>query len=29
VACMSAGMSAAREIAQFLQSQDTEGVQHG
>lgn len=29
VACMSAGMAAAREIAQFLQSQNTIGVQHG
>lgn len=29
VACMSAGMAAAREIAQFLLSQDTEGEQHG
>lgn len=29
VACMSAGMVAAREIAQFLHGQDTEGGQHG
>lgn len=29
VACMSAGMAAAREIAQFLQNQDTQGGQHG
>lgn len=29
VACMSAGMAAAREIAQFLHSQDTEGGQRG
>ncbi|MDO9088278.1 MAG: FAD-dependent oxidoreductase [Anaerolineaceae bacterium] len=29
VACMSAGMKAAREIAQYLQSQDTKGGQHG
>ena len=29
VECMSAGMAAAREIAQFLHSQDTKGVQHG
>ena len=29
VACMSAGMATAREIAQFLHNQDTEGGQHG
>jgi glutamate synthase (NADPH/NADH) small chain len=29
VACMSAGMAAAREIAQFLQNQDPNGGRHG
>jgi glutamate synthase (NADPH/NADH) small chain len=29
VACMSAGMAAAQEIAQFLQNQDSKGERHG